>query len=661
MKKGGEMAMTDWEKPGFFKAFTPTKHSSKEPAFSYTKAENHFSLQEMQTKEGFIGLLADDAIMLDADTEESSEALMEIIKGEKLSCMVTQRENGRGIHALFYNMNATVPQNHTKVMLACGIVVDIKIGAKNGYDCLKYQGDERYIIYDNPPYQNLPKYLFPLKGYKADFSSLDEGDGRNQALFNYILTLQSFDFTNEEIRETIGILNKYVLKKPLSEKELNVILRDEAFKKQSFFKGTKFLHDKFATYLKNDNHIIKLNGQLHIYKSGVYVPGKILIEKAMVKEISSLTDSKRKEVLKQLDIICESKSLSGANLLAFRNGVYNLDDKSFVEANPNIVVTNMIPWDYNPAAESDLVDKTLDKIACFDPNIRSLLEECMGSCLYRSNSFGKAFILTGEGANGKSTFIDMIKTMLGDENIASLDLKELGDRFKTAELYGKLANLGDDISADYVSNVSIFKKLVTGERVNVERKGSDPFEFNSYCKFVFSANDVPRMGGGKDSKALKRRFIIIPFNATFTKESDADFNRDIKRELREQEHTEYSLLVALRGLHRLLEANDYTASEKVDEQLKEYEISNNSIAAFVEECKENDFAGDCRIINEPCTNVYRHYEEFCIRNGLNNRFSRNEFGKQLCKLLSIRAKASRLKEEGGKVCKVYEKVVTASE
>lgn len=274
--------MTDWEKSGFFKAFTPTKPNSKEPAFSYTKAENHFSLQEMQTKEGFIGLLADDAIMLDADTEESSEALMEIIKGEKLSCMVTQRENGRGIHALFYNMNATVPQNHTKVMLACGIAVDIKIGAKNGYDCLKYQGDERYIVYDNPQYQNLPKCFFPLKGYKADFSSLDEGDGRNQALFNYILTLQSFDFTNEEIRETIGILNKYVLKKPLSEKELNVILRDEAFKKQSFFKGTKFLHDKFATYLKNDNHIIKLNGQLHIYKSGVYVPRKILIEKAII-------------------------------------------------------------------------------------------------------------------------------------------------------------------------------------------------------------------------------------------------------------------------------------------------------------------------------------------------------------------------------------------
>lgn len=67
-------------------------------------------------------------------------------------------------------------------------------------------------------------------------------------------------------------------------------------------------------------------------------------------------------------------------------------------------------------------------------------------CLYRRNELGKAFILIGDKSNGKSTFLHVVKNMLGDKNIASLDLKELGDRFKTAELFGKLANIGDDIS-----------------------------------------------------------------------------------------------------------------------------------------------------------------------------------------------------------------------
>ena len=109
-----------------------------------------------------------------------------------------------------------------------------------------------------------------------------------------------------------------------------------------------------------------------------------------------------------------------------------------------------------------MADKTLNKIACDDPAIRALLEEAIGYCFYRRNELGKAFILTGDKSNGKSTFLSMVQTLLGDENIASLDLKELGDRFKTAEMFGKLANIGDDIGDEFIANPAIFKKLVTG-------------------------------------------------------------------------------------------------------------------------------------------------------------------------------------------------------
>ena len=72
------------------------------------------------------------------------------------------------------------------------------------------------------------------------FLDMRAGDGRNQALFNYILTLQSEDFTKEEARETIRMINRYVLEDPLSDRELETILRDEAFKKPIFFKGKNF-------------------------------------------------------------------------------------------------------------------------------------------------------------------------------------------------------------------------------------------------------------------------------------------------------------------------------------------------------------------------------------------------------------------------------------
>jgi len=110
----------------------------------------------------------------------------------------------------------------------------------------------------------MPKYMLPLKGVIIDFASMGDGDGRNQTLYNYILALQNNDFEIEEIRQCIRIINRYVLKTPLDERELESILRDDAFKKKTFFKDKTFLHDEFATYIKNNNHIIKINGQLHI-------------------------------------------------------------------------------------------------------------------------------------------------------------------------------------------------------------------------------------------------------------------------------------------------------------------------------------------------------------------------------------------------------------
>src|SRR5690606_10564240 len=211
---------------------------------------------------------------------------------------------------------------------------------------------------------------------------------------------------------------------------------------------------------------------------------------------------------------------------------------------------------------------------------RALLEEAIGYCFYRRNELGKAFILIGDRANGKSTFLDMVKTMLGEENIASLDLAELGDRFKTAELFGKLANIGDDIGDEFIPNAAVFRKLVTGERVNVERKGQDPFEFNNYAKFLFSANNIPRI---KDKTgAVQRRLVIIPFDAKFSPD-DPDFDPYIKYKLRDKECMEYLIKIGLEGLKRVLKNQQFTKSDRVEKELQEYEESNNPILGFFKE------------------------------------------------------------------------------
>jgi len=211
--------------------------------------------------------------------------------------------------------------------------------------------------------------------------------------------------------------------------------------------------------------------------------------------------------------------------------------------------------------------------------------------------------------------------MLGDENIASLDLGELGDRFKTAELFGKLANIGDDIGDEFIANPAIFKKLVTGERVSVEKKGQDPFEFNNYAKMLFSANNIPRMGKGRDTGAILRRLTIIPFDARFDPD-DPDYTPDIKYKLRDIECVEYMVLIGIEGLKRVLKNKAYTKSEKVEKELEEYEVTNNPIAGFIQDNDVEEFE------NEKTKDVYKQYQVYCAENNY-IPLAHNEFSKQL--------------------------------
>ena len=423
-----------------FRGYVPTRN--KQCLEKFKGVEKLKTRSEVQDLDEYAGILGEETILIDVDDAETSELLFRIVQDLELKCRVYATTRGK--HFLFKNCG--VKKSWTKCTLAVGITTDGKVGANNSYEILKSGGVERPILYDFPEgeIQELPKWLTPVKS-NYDFPNLGEGDGRNQTLFNYILTLQSDDFTKEEARECIRLINRYVLKKPLSDKELDVILRDDAFKKTSFFRDKTFLFDKFATYLKNNNHIVKINNQLHIYKDGIYVSGAGEIEGAMIKLISNLKRAWRSEVLSYLEIMIEENTkATNPNIIAFSNGLYNIRDGSFKEFTPDVVITNKIPWPYNPAAHDDLLDHTLNRLACDDPEVRALLEEMVGYCMYRRNELGKAFILIGDKSNGKSTFLHVVKNLLGDQNIASLDLKELGDRFKTAELFGKLANIGDD-------------------------------------------------------------------------------------------------------------------------------------------------------------------------------------------------------------------------
>ena len=166
-----------------------------------------------------------ETILIDVDDAETSDLLFSIVQDLGLKCRVYATTRGK--HFYFRNPEGYVEKSWTKQTLALGIETDSKVGRNNSYAIMRFNGVDREIIQDCPEdeIQDLPKWLTPVKT-NMKFLDMRAGDGRNQALFNYILTLQSEDFTKEEACETIRMINRYVLEVPLSDRELETILRD---------------------------------------------------------------------------------------------------------------------------------------------------------------------------------------------------------------------------------------------------------------------------------------------------------------------------------------------------------------------------------------------------------------------------------------------------
>lgn len=622
-----------------FKGYVTTKNKKCTMPFKGKTSEELLNLREASQHEEYAGILNDNTVLIDIDDYDQSEILMKIVEDQQLACRVY--ETTRGKHFLFKN-NERISKNFTKKTLACGLQSDCKLGSHTSYSVLKYGGKDRLIIYDifdDEDYDPVPKWLLPVKT-KADFISMEEGDGRNQALFNYILTLQSAGFSKAEARDCINVINKYVLEKPLDEKELDTILRDEAFKKPVFYDGKTFLHDAFGRFLISEYNIIKIGGVLHYFKEGVYVP--VNIEGLMIKHIPNLKQQQRKEVLSyMMAYIDQNTTVSSANFIAFKNGIYDVAADTLEEFNKDKIMTNKINWNYNADAYSELVDDVLNKLACNDSKVRLLLEEVIGYTFYRRNELRKAFMLKGKRHNGKSTFLDMLGYLLGEDNISALDLADLSHEYKAAGLFGKLANLGDDIEDEFIPSAGIFKKIVSGDRMNANVKFAAPIEFNPYCKLIFSGNTIPRLGRGRDSDAIIDRLIIVPFNASFNKNTEG-FSPFIKYQLRTPECMEYLVKIGLEGLKRVLATNSFTVTDDMNRELAEYAEALNPISTFFAE------VGDS-MENEPTKKCYRQYDQYCYENAM-KPISHVEFSRQVKEFFGYDIKTVRFQ---GKPTKIY--------
>lgn len=470
--------------------------------------------------------------------------------------------------------------------------------------------------------------------------------GRNNTLFKMAASLQAQSMPDDVIRVTIHSYNETHCNPPLPKGEVEALLSsalgydkglsEEAYNvKNKGKQQQRFDHTKVSEKLIKNHHACYIDGAPAIWTGKCYEVGNQAIEKKTIELTKTASSNNRREVLKYLEIMAPRVEMADKKYIAFNNCVLDIETMETQEMTPDLKITNIIPHNWNPDARSDVVYDTLSKIACYDPDVLGNLFETIGLCMYRGTEFSVCPILTGDGSNGKSTFLNMIYRIIGKENISNLDIATIGERFQTVPLMGKLANIGDDIANDFINGtkMSVVKKVITGDYVSAEYKGGSTFTFKPYVTLVFSCNEIPKIGDS--SYGVMRRLFPIEFKAKFSR-NDPDFNPNIERDLSTEEAMEAAIVYGIAGLKKCILQNGMSHNKNSDALIKDIELDNNTVLAFLDD--HGDEAGAYEGV---CiASVYADYKDYCDMNGVSH-VGQRKFTDTVCKRYGFKSKSTQ--------------------
>jgi len=237
-----------------------------------------------------------------------------------------------------------------------------------------------------------------------------------------------------------------------------------------------------------------------------------------------------------------------------------------------------------------------------DENI-PLQYEKIGYALWPEQTLQMAFMEVGSGSNGKSTFLRLLSSILGENNFSNVALQDLNERFGKAEIFRKLANICADLPKWAIKDTGPFKMLTGEDRIRADRKHKEPINFVSYATPFFAANELPRVSD--DTYAFWRRWILTEYPNTF-KTSD---NPTLFDDLLAEKHR--TALIALYALRRVLLAKKFTISS--DSDFKEtWKRRASSVYRFIREAEEEKTIAletDAKTQKEDLYDLYTNWVE----------------------------------------------------
>lgn len=388
-----------------------------------------------------------------------------------------------------------------------------------------------------------------------------------------------------------------------------------------------FAHTIMAAYVMQEHHIVRYpdaDGEIYIYnpKNGIYEMDKTGRRlRHIIRGLEFLKDNSVKEVRNYIIDVCNVKTEINNDYVATKNGLVHYKTKVFKEFTPDIFLTSKIPTSYNPNAYNEFVDDTLRKVSCEHESTLVNIYEMFAQVLYPEILIDQIIYLLGTVAdNGKSTILHMIKaTFDSGGQISSVSPQRLANNnFAGSSMYGKMANIVDDLPNIKIVDTGNIKSTITGGYLEIEEKGKGSHSVRMQTPFIIASNHYPKFK--ESGKQINKRLHIIPFEYSFKDDERLTVSESTEI-IYSESAKEYILKLAIDTLSDMLNRNGayITPNDRSDRSIEMFTENNNPLSEYLE-YRDIDY-----FLNTPGTIVYKDYKIWCSNNFVRNPIDKSDF------------------------------------
>ncbi|WOQ74272.1 DUF5906 domain-containing protein [Bacillus stratosphericus] len=445
--------------------------------------------------------------------------------------------------------------------------------------CTENEIVEKEDIENEGVRQELPDFLTCIQGAEYFYEEISdyyqetkEIDNRKNMLFTHNIKIRHLN-NHERILKFINTNSPTVV---LQQKDLDIIIQDDTIRveNKNEYEVARQLIDKLR--------IVKFNDSLFFYDRNHYCKGDNFVKGIVAQELKGQKSRYTNEVIRQIEICAPLVKVPPFGfVIKFKNGcLYNGQwlDIDYTDFTPYYINLSYYP----NVAPVPIVDKFLSTFTEDDEAYAHFIMETIAHCLItdvdvkRYEDFQRVTFFRGDGKNGKGVLLNVIRALLGTENVSSLSLDRIIDERYLYTMRGKLANLGDDIENKVIEakKMKLLKNLAAFDVIEIRKLYEQSISEAITASQIFTTNHS--LKSLEKGEAWKRRVKSCP---AFAKPKVKD--PDLQKKLTSQAALEYLLKLVIDAYKRLYEFREFTDSKKVKEYTEQYHEENNSALAWV--------------------------------------------------------------------------------